>query len=351
VSRAAGSGGVALLLAVLLGASSAQAGDGRVEISQASVTAAGGYPLVISQPGSYVLTGNLEVPEGESGISIATSDVTLDLNGFRITGGPGCDPDEGDGCPEEAIVTLGGQTGHRVTLRNGIIRGFNGTCVTLGDFAHLRDLDVSACRTGDGIFVGRQARILGNSVSSTGENGIRMLDASSTYAHNVVSDVGQGAPGRAIVGGRASAGNLCEDRSCTTDGRRRFYLTLTTHNGAQAPSACASGFHMASMWELIDPSQLSYDRSRGQTSDDSGLGPPSLVGGWIRTGGSNSFTSGEPGGAHCSSYTEPSLGTGTEVGLYPDWTPGGVSEDSRIPWWAGDLDSCALLRSVWCVED
>lgn len=60
-------------------------GDGRIAIP-------GGTSVVtISQPGSYVLTGNITVPLIR-GIGIAASDVTLDLNGFTVSSaqfGPG----------------------------------------------------------------------------------------------------------------------------------------------------------------------------------------------------------------------------------------------------------------------
>jgi parallel beta-helix repeat protein len=48
-----------------------------------------GYPVTISQPGSYQLSGNLTVPDGVHGIEITASNVTLNLNGFAIVGPPG----------------------------------------------------------------------------------------------------------------------------------------------------------------------------------------------------------------------------------------------------------------------
>ena len=51
---------------------------------------AAGYPVTISQPGSYKLMSNLVVPAGSDGIVITASDVSLDLNGFRIVGSGTC---------------------------------------------------------------------------------------------------------------------------------------------------------------------------------------------------------------------------------------------------------------------
>jgi hypothetical protein len=83
----------------------------------------------ISQPGSYYLTGNVTGQSGKHGIVIAASDVTLDLNGFTLTGVPG----SLDGIINEGTI-------NRVTLRNGTIFrwGVNGatlaTATTALDF-------------------------------------------------------------------------------------------------------------------------------------------------------------------------------------------------------------------------
>src|SRR4051794_19461257 len=81
--------------------------DGVVLISQSTVTAAGGFPFKITQPGSYKLTTNLVVPADKAGIQIAANDVTLDLNGFGITGAIVCDV-QGITCdPLPARQTIG----------------------------------------------------------------------------------------------------------------------------------------------------------------------------------------------------------------------------------------------------
>jgi hypothetical protein len=45
--------------------------------------------FVITQPGSYYLPANITVPTGKNGIEITASNVTVDLNGFTITGQTG----------------------------------------------------------------------------------------------------------------------------------------------------------------------------------------------------------------------------------------------------------------------
>jgi hypothetical protein len=61
------------------------AADGQILINQATVNAAGGFPYVISQAGSYRLSGNLAAPSGDTTVIEITHDlVTIDLNGFSI---------------------------------------------------------------------------------------------------------------------------------------------------------------------------------------------------------------------------------------------------------------------------
>src|SRR3954447_26751041 len=66
--------------------------DGQVLINQSTVMAAGGFPYIISNPGSYKLSGNLQMTTTSTGnhagldmaIAINSSLVDLDLNGFSI---------------------------------------------------------------------------------------------------------------------------------------------------------------------------------------------------------------------------------------------------------------------------
>src|SRR5262245_22568311 len=51
--------------------------------AQTFITQADCCPVTISQPGSYRLSSNLNVPSNTNGIEISSNDVTIDLNGFR----------------------------------------------------------------------------------------------------------------------------------------------------------------------------------------------------------------------------------------------------------------------------
>lgn len=59
--------------------------DGVVLINQSAVMAAGGYPYIISQPGSYKLSGDLTAPSNTNAINVTSRLVTLDLNGFNVS--------------------------------------------------------------------------------------------------------------------------------------------------------------------------------------------------------------------------------------------------------------------------
>jgi len=65
------------------------------------------------QPGSYYLTTNLTCASGQSGISVTANNVTIDLNGFSLTG-------SGSGSYGVSF----GSTVTNFTLRNGTVNGF-----------------------------------------------------------------------------------------------------------------------------------------------------------------------------------------------------------------------------------
>src|SRR6266851_4672075 len=111
--------------ALLLASSRALAVDGVVEINEAKVMAAGGFPYTISSSGSYRLTSNLMPLGGADGIHVDSGDVTLDLNGFTISQG---------GIGGTGIQANSGK--NAVTVRNGLVSGFaNG--ILLNDISRI----------------------------------------------------------------------------------------------------------------------------------------------------------------------------------------------------------------------
>jgi hypothetical protein len=133
---------------------------------------------------------------------------------------------------------------------------------------------------------------------------------------------------------------------------RQFYLTRTLHTGGQALSACAAGYHMASLWEIHDPSNLRYDTDLGLTRADSGFGPPTGIGGfgWIRTGYFAESAGHSVGTVNCNAWrSADSLADGTAITLPTFWDSTSVSVVTG-PWFAAP-SPCNSQLSVWCVED
>jgi hypothetical protein len=171
----------------------ANASDGVVEINAASARAGGitpnddpGFPVTISQPGSYRLTGNLgrtqgfTLPGGSPSvphmIHVTADDVTIDMNGFRIscnqlvlivpggTGGPtpcssSVSTDEGDGIRGD---------GDSLTVMNGTIFGSPDDGIDArGNGTLVRDVQVMMNR-GHGIVV-RGGSMIRDSVAAENE--------------------------------------------------------------------------------------------------------------------------------------------------------------------------------------
>jgi len=108
-------------------------------------------------------------------------------------------------------------------------------------------------------------------------------------------------------------------------------------------TACVSGFHMASFYEIFDMSNLRYDTARGMINSDSGNGPFKGLYGWVRTGGSESISI-EPGIGNCDVWTSVSASdNGTLTKLSDDWA-------NPMPW-DTTTATCDLAIRVWCIED
>ena len=164
------------LLAVAI-ATPALAVDGVVEINQARAMAGGitptdgpGFPITLGESGSYRLTGDLTVAAGVQGIYIEADNVTLDLNGFTVTGGGGA---IADGIGILAVKN--------VEIRNGTVRGFSRYGVFGGLFVTFaRVIGVRATANGNsGIEIQGQGQLVdGCTAFANGSSGIRVGDGS-----------------------------------------------------------------------------------------------------------------------------------------------------------------------------
>jgi len=148
-----------------------------------------------------------------------------------------------------------------------------------------------------------------------------------------------------LAGDSASASEI-EAAQAASTGMRQFYLTSATFNGAQVLNACAAGFHMASLWEIADPSNLKYNTALGKTRPDSGEGPPSDPG-WVRTGYDSTYDS-IAGRGNCDAWTTGEQAKrGSLVMPALDWE----GSDDDIGVWNAMYVDCDVPIWVWCVED
>jgi hypothetical protein len=182
--------------------------------------------------------------------------------------------------------------------------------------------------------------------TSTVSTGAPLEVASDDMVANLNADMVDGVEGTDLYT-KAEVDALIA--AATTTASRRFYLTASDHVGNTALTACDPGFHMASIWEILDVSNLRYDTTRGVTKDDSGSGPPTADGGWIRTGTIARTNVSPIGGANCDAWTSASGSHhGTAMTLPNNWSDS-LPMNSTWRFVAQPCDS--EHTNVWCVED
>jgi hypothetical protein len=167
----------------ILSAAPAIAADGQIVITQAKANAgnvtpgdAAGFPVTLSQPGSYILASNLQPPATKAGITITSNDVTIDLNGFRLNAAAG------------ATTGIFGADFISATIRNGTITGFDAHGIySTGENWVVEDMRVVGSGA-YGIHVGEDSSVRDSTVKQSGNTGIlcgaRCLVESSTSSGN-----------------------------------------------------------------------------------------------------------------------------------------------------------------------
>ncbi|MHC4975786.1 MAG: right-handed parallel beta-helix repeat-containing protein [Planctomycetota bacterium] len=106
-------------------------------------------PIVIAETGSYYLAENIDAIHSEHGIQILAPNVTLDLNGFTITGNTEVGSLDG--------VNIGPE-GHNATILNGTIQLFFGDGIGAEGVSGVRVEGVHCLSNGDkGIVTGSGA--------------------------------------------------------------------------------------------------------------------------------------------------------------------------------------------------
>lgn len=190
-----------------------------------SATSAPGDTLsmhIISQPGSYYLTANLVATGAKHGITIASDNVTLDLNGFTVSQAA-----DGTGFP---VGIRSAAPVRNIVVKNGTVRAFRGYGL-FGNFntSTFHDLAILDSLGGQ-LEIGASQNVTVRNVrtrAAQGEVGIQvgassLVESSTTDGGTVGITVGTGSTVRSCVVvnpisvGIAAASSLVID--CTVSG-------------------------------------------------------------------------------------------------------------------------------------
>jgi len=197
-----------------------------------------GYPIHLTKYGVYQFGGLIHPPAEAIGIAVTSSEVTIDLNGFRM---------HGSGAAWHGIVG----SAANVTIRNGTITGFlydgvNGTGaawivesmrvagngrrgVSGGD--QLRVTGSTVFNNGSvGIYCGVSCHIEGNSITNNGLYGITIL--TGLVIGNTIADNSDFGIFNSITGGAGFGHNFLRGNNGVGDEVTSFIIPLS-------PNACS----------------------------------------------------------------------------------------------------------------
>jgi hypothetical protein len=209
-------GAIVAAVLLLLGARGASAQEGVTEIDQARALAGSvtpgdgaGFPVTLSAPGAYRLSGSLTSTNPDFAIvRITSDDVMLDLAGFSLVGPTTCTGSPVTACNATGLgggVVASGQ--RNVTVRNGTVRGGGLVGVNLGSDSRVEN--VAALENGTvGIFVDDGSTVVDCVASRNGERGISaendVVVSGNVARHNGTDGI-RTAAGATLSGNVASA--------------------------------------------------------------------------------------------------------------------------------------------------
>jgi parallel beta-helix repeat protein len=119
----------------------------RIAINATNTPGDAGSTFIITQRGSYYLTGNITGEVGKNGIRVAAQSVTIDLNGFSLIGVAG----SLSGLTTDPAAT-------QVVVVNGLVRDWDGAGLVLRSRSRAEDLSVWSSGL-NGIIVGDDGRV------------------------------------------------------------------------------------------------------------------------------------------------------------------------------------------------
>jgi hypothetical protein len=184
--------------------------DGVREINQTCATTTGcftgdtaGFPVTITLAGSYRLTGNVASSSVNADvISIATSNVTIDLNGFSVTSPAVCNGAVPVSCAPAGSgrgIAVSTEAIKDVTVRNGTVTQISTIGVLVGKSGRVEDVRVTGA--GSTAIVGDDgSEIVRCTVDAAGSTGIRIDGSGAMIAENTVRNVGNDLTGVSGIG-------------------------------------------------------------------------------------------------------------------------------------------------------
>jgi parallel beta-helix repeat protein len=156
----------------------------------------GPFPVRITKTGSYVLGANLNVTTSTDAIDISAANVTIDLNGFVISGSG-----SGTGIKASGVT--------ETSVRNGSVTGFS-PGLALGDGSVVQNVRANA-NQGDGIDCAGDCQISHDGANSNGNNGILVSGSNNLIADNTANG-NQGAGINLSAGSQDQVtGNIAND--------------------------------------------------------------------------------------------------------------------------------------------
>ncbi len=140
-----------------------------------------GFPVTISEPGSYRLTSNLVLPDAAmTAVQITAGNVTLDLNGFSIIGPNVCTANpitctiRGGGIGIMAVGDTGVPSPANIRVMNGMVRGMGSHGIRMMGESTVVERVLAVSNGGPGIVVGNgsvidsEARLSGSGTAIVG---------------------------------------------------------------------------------------------------------------------------------------------------------------------------------------
>jgi len=225
------------LSAAMLAAGICHAGDGAYEINQACVDSgcfpgdAAGFPVTLATPGTYRMSSNLTVPDIATGaIVVQSSDVTIDLGGFRIVGPITCSGTPTTCTPAISGGGAAGIDGWSYDPTNLVVR--NGSIVGMGT----------------GLLLSYDGRAEGMKVMQSGDMGIRARSGAAVVNSTGTANGHIGIEGGLIDGctvsrnpqyGLSTQGNGSVVRNVVVQGNTGYGMYLAS--GSSVIGASVSG--------------------------------------------------------------------------------------------------------------